>query len=188
MHKIPSPMIYLFNALRNTHVYTKVRDYETKNIDSAAGISVAETLDSVSDVVSVVNVGANLPPTLEAPENVVSQYVPPPPTAFEVAAVEDELIKELKGGRFLIKCISGEDIKRKSDPNKIPRIDPYIKFKLGVSERLPWKETKAKRKLDNYPNFEGELISFDVIDPASFIYGGDVQLHIELYHKSTLKV
>ena len=148
----------------------------------------AETLDSVSDIVSVVNVGANLPPTTQAPENVVSQYVPPAPTSFEVSPVEDGLVKELKGGRFLIKCIKGEDIKRKSDPNKIPRIDPYIKFKLGISERFPWKETKARRKLDNYPSFDDEIVSFDVIDPASFIYGGDVQLHIELYHKSTLKV
>ena len=77
----------------------KNADYETKNIDSGAGISVAETLDSVSDIVSQVNVGADLPPTTSAPENVVSSYVPPAPSQYDVSPVVEDLSKEINGGR-----------------------------------------------------------------------------------------
>ena len=165
----------------------EIPDYETKNVDSAAGISVAETLDSVSDIASQVNVGADLPPTASAPENIVSTYVPPPPSTFDIAPVVEELSKEINGGRLLVKCVQGKGIKRKSDPNKIPRIDAYMKFKLGAAERFPWVSTAVKRKQDNNPVFDDEIVSFDVINPADYIFGGDFQLSIELYHKSSLK-
>jgi len=117
----------------------------------------------------------------------VSAYVPPPPSAYVVEEHEDALAAGLKGGRFSIRCIEGIDIKRKSDPNKIPRTDPYIKFKMGIAEKWPWKQTEVVRKQDNHPSFNNEIISFDIIDPGAYIFGTDLQLVIELWNKGSFK-
>jgi hypothetical protein len=123
----------------------------------------------------------------KAPENIVTTYVPPPPSDFSISPDESNLASEIKGGRFSVRCIAGIDIKRKSDPNKIPRLDPFIKFKLGSAEKLPWKLTQTIRKQDNNPVFNNEIISFDVLDPAAYIYGNELQLYIELWNKSSFK-
>ena len=87
-----------------------------------------------------------------------------------------------------IRAIEGIDIKRKSDPNKIPRLDPYIKFKLGIGEKWPWKQTETIRKQDNNPKFNNQIIAFDVMEPEGYIFGGDLQMIIELWNKSSFKV
>jgi hypothetical protein len=151
----------------------------------SADLSVAETLDSVSLAKSLPVLA--LPATKEAPVNIVSSYVPPPPVEFEVNIEPSQLAKEVKPGRFSVRCIEGIDIKRKSDPNKIPRTDPYLKVKLGVAEKWPWKQSQTIRKQDNFPKFNNEIISFDVMDPVAYIFGGDIQMLIELWNKGSFK-
>jgi hypothetical protein len=61
------------------------------------------------------------------------------------------------------------------------------RFKLGAAERHQWITTQVKRKQDNNPNFEDEIIHFDVLDPINYVMNEDLHLVIELWNKSTLK-
>ena len=71
---------------------------------------------------------------------------------------DSSLGKILSRGRLSIKCIEGFDIRRKDDQDKFPRNDPFLKFRLGVAERLPWKSTETKRKQDANPKFDDEVV------------------------------
>lgn len=97
---------------------------------------------------------------------------------------DSKIAQSLSRGRLQIKCIEGIDIRRKDDLDKIPRNDPFIRFRLGVAERHPWKNSAVQRKQDSNPHFGDEVISFDITDPAQFVYQEDLQLCIELWNKS----
>jgi len=135
-------------------------------------------------------------------ENKLSGFVPAAPNAKPPAAVvlppvaetdigkhfdDSKLGRSLTRGRLSIRCIEGFDIRRKDDPDKVPRNDPFIKFRLGVAERHPWKQTETQRKQDANPKFHDELIFFDVTDPAQYVFQEDMQLCIELWNKSSTK-
>jgi Ca2+-dependent lipid-binding protein len=100
---------------------------------------------------------------------------------------DSKLGRSLSRGRLSIRCIEGHDIRRKDDPDRNPRNDPFIKFRLGAAERHPWKITEVQRKQDSNPKFNDELIFFDVTDPAQYVFQEDLQLCIELWNKSTTK-
>jgi hypothetical protein len=100
---------------------------------------------------------------------------------------QSKIAKNLKNGRLSIRCIAGIDVRRKDDLNKIPRTDPYLKFKLGAAERHSWITTQIKRKQDNNPKFDDEIVHFDVLDPIKYVMNEDLHLVIELWNKSTLK-
>jgi len=156
---------------------------------------------------SMVSLGsASTTQPLQAPRNnKLSGFVPPAPAAKPPLAAaqtplathaeadigkhfdDSRLGKALSRGRLSIRCIEGFDIKRKDDPDKIPRNDPFIKFRLGVAERHPWKQTETQRKQDQNPKFRDELIFFDVTDPAQYVFQEDLQLCIELWNKSSTK-
>lgn len=118
-----------------------------------------------------------------------NEFVPaaPPSAAAEKHFDDSSLGKYLSRGRFLIKCIEGVDIRRKDDPDRNPRNDPYIRFRLGAAERHPWKSTETKRKQGSTPNFDNEIVFFNIVDPVQLIFQEDVQLCIELWNKSTTK-
>lgn len=127
-------------------------------------------------------------PSMGLLQNKQSAFVPAAPAGGIDSHYDDsKLGKTLTRGRLSIKCIEGYDIRRKDDQDKIPRNDPFIKFRLGVVERHPWKSTEAKRKQDANPNFENEVVFFDILDPAQFIFQEDLQICIELWNKSTTK-
>jgi hypothetical protein len=134
-------------------------------------------------------------------ENKLSGFVPPPPsvqaakidlnapTGTDIGKHYDDskLGASLTRGRLSIRCIEGHDIRRKDDQEKVPRNDSFIRFRLGVAERHPWKNTETKRKQDSNPKFDDEIIFFDITDPAQFVFQEDLQLCIELWNKSTTK-
>ena len=126
-------------------------------------------------------------PSMPVKENVVSAYVPEPPEALEPFVDQSKLGKILSTGRLSIRCISGAGIRKRDDNAKVPRTDPYIKFKLGVAERHPWKTTQVYRKQTDEPSFDNELISFDILEPGQFIFNNDVTLMIEVMNKGTFK-
>jgi len=97
---------------------------------------------------------------------------------------DSKIAQSLSRGRLVIKCIEGIDIRRKDDLDKIPRNDSFIKFRLGVAERHPWKTSSVQRKQDSNPQFKDEIISFDITDPAQYVFQEDLQLCIELWNKS----
>jgi hypothetical protein len=115
--------------------------------------------------------------------------------------------KELSRGRLSIKCIEGLDIRRRNDTDRIPRNDPFLKFRLTSTsalkngynnndddnsitntnnDLLKWKTTVTKRKQDSNPKFDDEVVFFDLLDPMEFVVNNDVQLFVELWNKSTL--
>ena len=109
------------------------------------------------------------------------------PMQINQEGVESRLIQEVNGGRLNIIAIEGYNLRRRTDKSKNPRIDPYIKFRLGAADKWPWKETEVKRKQDTNPNFEDDLISFDVVNPAQYIFQEDLSLTIEVWNKGTFK-
>merc|ERR1711871_1256177 len=105
-------------------------------LPGSGAISLAETLDtqSIDDMVARKEAEAmehRPPPTIAGSDYAVSAFAPPPPEEVLPDFVDSKLAESLRGGRMSIRCMSGANIKRKSDPNKVPRLDPYIKFKLG---------------------------------------------------------
>ena len=114
-------------------------------------------------------------------------FVPPPPSEYEPEFDHSSIAKTLPNGRLSIKCISGINIRRKDEVNKVPKQDPFLKFKLGAAERHPWKASQVRRKQTDEPNFEGEIVYFDITDPQNFVFNGDMQLTIECWNKGTFK-
>lgn len=127
-------------------------------------------------------------PLVAPNDNIKSNdYVPGAPEPMDKYFDDSTLGKILPKGRLSIKCIEGIEIRRKNDQDRVPRNDPFIKFRLGAAERHPWKSTTAQRKQDANPKFKDEIIHFDMLDPVQFIFQDDVQLCIELWNKSTTK-
>lgn len=117
-----------------------------------------------------------------------SDFVPAAPGLNMDKFFDDSSLgKILTRGRLSIKCIEGIDIRRKDDQDRFPRNDPFLKFRLGVAERLPWKTTETKRKQDANPKFDNEIVFFDIVDPLQYIFQEDVQLCIELWNNSVTR-
>jgi hypothetical protein len=147
------------------------------------------------------NSGSASQPSAAPRENKLSGFVPAPPSSAPTPGAvapppgasmdigkhfdDSKLGRSLSKGRLTIRCIEGHDIRRKDDPDKVPRNDPFIKFRLGAAERHPWKVTETQRKQDSNPKFNNELIFFDVTDPGQYVFEEDLQLCIELWNKST---
>jgi hypothetical protein len=136
-------------------------------------------------------IDSKAPPLLETPTvtslpaDPLAGFVPPPPVSKEQA--DSKLASMTKGGRVSIRCISGEDIRRRDDKSKVARIDPYLKFRLGAAEKFPWKQSKTKRKQDQFPKFDNEIIAFDMIDPAPYIYDDNIELACQVWNKAALR-
>ena len=161
-------------------------DLETQQMGTGA-VSVAETFDTRSDDGSVDRAPIGVPPPSNVSDNLVSGYVPPPPQDFEPINLDTQLARELTPGRFSVRCLQGHDIRRKDDMSANPRTDPYIKFKMGAAERFPWYQTSVRRKQDQHPEFGGEVVSFNVVNPAQYVLMDDVQLTVEVWNKSAFK-
>jgi hypothetical protein len=78
-----------------------------------------------------------------------------------------------------------------------------LKFRLGMDETHPWKQTQIARTTDRNPQFNNEVrraalrrcafaecvacvqvITFDVMDSTQVTHNGDIQLDIRLYENS----
>lgn len=135
------------------------------------------------------------PPSTAIETQQISAFAPPPP-APEGAVVEGAIAdkyyddsvlgRSLTRGRLSMKCVEGFEMRKRDEKDPNARIDPFIRFRLGVAERHPWKRTETKRKQNANPKFGNEIVFFDVIDPAQFVFQEDVQLCIELWNKGTL--
>lgn len=136
-------------------------------------------------------IDSKAPPVLDAPAatalpvNELAGFVPPPPVSLE--QTNSKLASMTRGGRMSIRCISGQDIRRKDDKSKNPRIDPFIKIRFGAAEKFPWKQTRVKRKQDVNPKFDNEIIFFDVVDPAPYIFDDDIEVTVQVWNKATLR-
>lgn len=173
----------------------------------AADNSIAPSLGTAGRQGSMLSVGSastSQPPSAPR-ENKLSGFVPAAPAAAAAPAAlvvaapagaevdigkhydDSKLGQSLTKGRLSIRCIEGHDIRRKDDPDKNPRNDPFVRFRLGAAERHPWKNTETQRKQGSNPKFNNELIFFDVTDPGQYVFQEDLQLCIELWNKSVTK-
>ena len=128
-----------------------------------------------------------IPPEMAMKENQTTAFVPPPPTAYEVYVDNSEITKILPRGRFSIKVKEATDIRKKGDTSKAPKTDVFVRFKLGIAERHPYKSSKVKRKQGLNPKFDNEIVSFDVTDPGQYVFKEDMQLIIEVMSKGVYK-
>ena len=128
----------------------------------------------------------NIPPSMGV-SMATSAFVPPPPDTYEPEFDTSKIAGELTPGRLSIRCIGGMNVRRKDEVNKVPKQDPFLKLKLGAAERHPSKSTQVQRKTDDNPDFHNEIVYFDIIDPQTFMFNGDMQLSIECWNKGTFK-
>lgn len=125
------------------------------------------------------------PSALAAPVNPFAGFTPPPLITKEQNL--SLLAQLVKSGRLSIRCIKGIDIRKRDDRSKSSRIDPYIQFRVGNADRFPWKRTKTKRKQDSAPEFEDEIVSFDILDPTPYVFNEEIEMSIQVMNKSTLR-
>jgi hypothetical protein len=110
------------------------------------------------------------PPSIAPSDNIASEFVPSAPIAMDKYTDDSAIGKTLSCGRLSIRCIEGIDIRRKDDKDRVLRNDPFIKFRLGAAERHPWKSSQVKRKQNANPQFDNEIIFFDMIDPKQYVF------------------
>jgi len=60
----------------------------------------------------------------------------------------------LNRARFSIKCIEGLDIHRRNDTDRIPRNDPFLKFKLGANGETTKKLIENNNNNNNNTNLD----------------------------------
>lgn len=154
----------------------------SEEVGVPSGIARALDAEEVEDEAPPMKIPPSMGVALQS-----SSFVPPPPADYEPEFDHSRIGKELPHGRLSIKCISGINIRRKDEVNKIPKQDPFLKFKLGAAERHPWKSTEVRRKQTDEPDFENEIVFFDITDPQNFVFNGDLQLNIECLNKGTFK-
>ena len=104
-----------------------------------------------------------------------------------LTAEDIQIGKDLPAGRFSITCIEGFDF-YKSDVAvqknvRSSRIDPYIKFRVGLSDRHSSKATRTQKRQDENPKFENEVVSFDILSATEYVCNRDIQLVIEVWNK-----
>lgn len=115
-------------------------------------------------------------------------FVPPPPSIYERDFdPSTRLSRFLNPGRLSMRLKTCENLRRKEDTSKNPRTDPFIKIKLGAADRHGWKQSETLRKQTDSPNFNDEVIYFDVIDPKDYILQDDLTMTLEIWNKSTFK-
>ena len=137
--------------------------------EGEGGADEATDVGSLGNITNLVHMSLSIAPLSTHPINTIlttqSSHPPPSPllTATTVAReplTQEDLLfgRELPRGRLYITCIEGEEMRKAHETGKQGlRIDPYIKFRLGAAERLPFFNTTPVRKQEKDPSFENEV-------------------------------
>lgn len=136
---------------------------EEYSSDEEEGVVVGKTKDEVLtfDLVKSASIDAavaTIPAPAEAAEEEVASLVmrhslPKPSIA----------VSSLKGGRLSVRLVEGVAIAVKGSKASA---DPYVKLRLGASDKTEWRKSEVVRKGTENPSFNNELMTFDVIDPS----------------------
>ncbi|KAJ1455097.1 hypothetical protein M885DRAFT_222905 [Pelagophyceae sp. CCMP2097] len=128
------------------------------------------------------------PPPADAPP---AGAVPPPPAGAGSSLVTggepafpDDVRKILKNGRLRIVAVSGYNVHKQGVAAERTKIDPFLRFTLGKHKKAPRKQTRTLKRQDSCPNFQGEIIVFDVVEAAVFLDEADIVLGVELYDET----
>jgi hypothetical protein len=114
-----------------------------------------------------------------APPKVGKDSMPKPPE--EMTPEERQIAERLKRGRLTVKCIQASGVRRKDQGNKPAKIDAYLVVQLGDFKKAPRLKTQVRKRSGQNPQFMGESLKFDLVDPAQFVRENDIQITIELW-------
>jgi len=103
----------------------------------------------------------------------------------------------LQPGRLVVKCICGENIRHKEQTEGKTRLTPSIRLTIAPSKAHSTQLYSMEHADTNEnPNFEDEILRFDIQDPKDFMMdtdengisgNGDIRLRVELLNKPQLK-
>ncbi len=114
-----------------------------------------------------------------APPKLGKDAMPRPPE--EMTEEERQIASRLKRGRFSVKCIQGSNVRRKDQSNTSAKIDAYLVVQLGDYKKAPRLKTSVRKRSGQNPQFMGETLKFDIIEPASYVRENDIKVKIELW-------
>ena len=100
------------------------------------------------------------------------------------------MLRELRPGRFSIKCVEAANVRRKDQTTGRTRMNPYLRFALRGSESGSGSgSSSSRRRVDDVvrvtrtlrgtgkdPYFKGEILTFDISDPHDYVRDGDVRV------------
>ena len=98
--------------------------------------------------------------------------------------MSDDVRSVVKRGRFHVKCIQGLEIRKKGQAAAKTKIDAYLRMTLGKHKKAPKKKTAVHKRSGSNPNFQNEVVSFDVLDPMEFVKDDDIVLTVELWDEN----
>ncbi|CAM9099586.1 unnamed protein product, partial [Discosporangium mesarthrocarpum] len=87
-------------------------------------------------------------------------------------------------GRFTIRCLKGEDVRKATLSNKGTTVDVYLKVTLGKQKRAPVRKTKVIKRSGPSPEFDSELLVFDIVEPKEVMFEGHLGMLVELWDDS----
>lgn len=90
----------------------------------------------------------------------------------------------VKRGRFHVKCVQGLEIRKKGQAAAKTKIDAYLRLTLGKHKKAPRKKTTVHKRSGSNPNFQNEMVSFDVMEPMDFVTDDDIVLTVELWDEN----
>ena len=81
-----------------------------------------------------------------------------------------------------VKCIQGHNVRKKGQAAGRTKVDAFLAMVLGSGNKAVRGQSAVHKKSNEQPNFQGEVVAFDVVDVASVTdrATGDVVLHVEL--------
>lgn len=71
-------------------------------------------------------------------------------------------------GRLCIKCIQGHNIRKKGQAAGRTKVDAFLAVQLGHQKKAPKAKTTTQKKSNEQPNFQNEILNFDVLDVFAF--------------------
>jgi len=104
---------------------------------------------------------------------------PPPARARNVKAVPGRITMTILHGRDLMKH------DRATGAAKGTKIDPYLKVQLGVGKKAPKKKSPPVKNTNKNPDFGGQEMFFDVINPNALMHDGSVSFHVSVWDDNT---
>ena len=114
-----------------------------------------------------------------APPKLGADAMPKPPE--EMTDEERQIAERLKRGRLSIKCIQAANVRRKDQTSTAAKIDAYLVVQLGDYKKAPRLKSQVRKRSGQNPQFMGEVLSFDLINPVDFVRENDIQMKVELW-------
>ena len=116
---------------------------------------------------------------LGAPPRPGKDNMPRPPS--DMTDEERQISERLKRGRLSVKILQAQNIRRKDASTSAAKIDAYVVAQLGDFKKAPRLKTQVRKRSNQNPQFAGEVLSFDMIDPSAYVRDNDVKLKIEVW-------